>query len=89
MSVTPATVSLSVGQEDKLAVVVTGTSTTMMAIDQSVRWSASNGNATVSTTGVVRGVSPGTTVMTATSVPDPTKQGTAVITILPPILPGL
>jgi hypothetical protein len=75
---------LFVGQEVTLVALVTGTSTTMMAIDQSVRWSASSGNAT----GVVRGVSPGITVITAASVPDATKQGTATITILPPT-PGV
>jgi uncharacterized protein YjdB len=52
------------------------------ALDRPVTWSSSNpGIATVTSTGLVRGVAPGTSTITATSEG---KSGTATVTVAPP-----
>lgn len=49
---------------------------------QAVTWSsATPGVATVSATGLVTGVTPGTSVITATSVSDPTKSAACTVTV--------
>jgi uncharacterized protein YjdB len=59
------------------------------ALVRTVTWSTSApAVATISSTGVVIGVSRGTAVITATSVADTTKQGTAVIIVQPAPSPG-
>ena len=50
---------------------------------QTVTWSASNGNATVSNTGVVTAVTAGTVIITATSTVDDTKKGDITLTVNP------
>jgi uncharacterized protein YjdB len=85
VTVTPNMVSLVVGAERQLTATVTGTiTTTVPSVDQTVRWTASNEIATVSATGLVRAVSPGTVVITATSVADPTKRGASTVVVQAP-----
>ena len=57
------------------------------AISQSVTWLSENASrATVSSTGLVTGVSAGPVVIRATSVAVPTAQGTYTVTVLAPVL---
>ncbi|MHB1327562.1 MAG: Ig-like domain-containing protein [Gemmatimonadales bacterium] len=52
------------------------------AAAQQVTWSTSNaGRATVSSSGLVTGVTPGTVTITATSVADPTRSGSLPLTV--------
>lgn len=75
--VTPATATVAVGNITNLAARVLPN-----AAVQSVTWvSATPARATVSATGVVSGVSVGTTVVTATSVSDPTKSASCTVTV--------
>jgi uncharacterized protein YjdB len=75
--VTPATATVAVGNVTNLIARVLPN-----AAVQSVTWvSATPARATVSATGVVTGVSVGTTVVTATSVSDPTKSASCTVTV--------
>lgn len=78
VSVTPASDSIAVGA----TVTLTATAAPGTA-DQRVTWSSADGSiATVSSTGVVTGVSAGGPVLIiATSVDDPTKTDTSSITV--------
>jgi hypothetical protein len=80
VTVAPATASVVAGQSTQLAanvVVSNGAATT-------VTWSSGNtAIATVGSTGMVQGVSAGTTTIVATSTVNPSKQGTATVTVTP------
>ncbi|MEX2282037.1 MAG: CARDB domain-containing protein [Gemmatimonadota bacterium] len=79
VTVNPGSLVLVVGQQSPLNAIVTGSTNT------SVIWQSSNsGIASVTSAGVVTGVSAGTAQITATSAADPTKSATAQITINTP-----
>ncbi len=78
VTVSPATLPLSVGGTGTL----TATVTTNGTADLGVTWSsADTGVATVSGAGIVTGVAAGTTTITATSKHDTSKKGTAQVTV--------
>lgn len=77
VSVTPATTSIAVTATRQLSA-----SALPAEAAQNVTWASSAPSvATVSTSGLVMGVSAGSATITATSVSDPTKTGTAAITV--------
>lgn len=77
VTVTPATATVAVGNVTNLIAVVAP-----MLASQAVTWSsATPATATVSASGVVTGVAIGTVTITATSVADPTKTDTCVVTV--------
>ncbi|WP_313740467.1 phage tail tube protein [Pseudomonas sp.] len=77
VAVTPGTASIAVGATRQLSA-----SATPAQAGQNVTWSSSAPSvATVSSTGLVTGVSAGTAVITATSVSDTTKTATSNITV--------
>ena len=78
VTVTPTAKSLNVGDSTTLSlnVVTKGT------ISKAVTWTSSAMNiATVDSTGTVKAIAPGTTVITATSTADKTKAGKSTITV--------
>ena len=78
VTVSPATLQLSVGGTGTL----TATVTTNGTADLGVTWSsADTGVATVNASGVVTGVAAGSTTITATSKHDASKKGTAQVTV--------
>lgn len=80
VTVAPTTASVAEGATTTLAATVAP-----VGASQDVTWtSAAPGTATVSTAGVVTGVAAGTVVITARSVDDPSKAGTATITVTTP-----
>lgn len=82
MTVEPQVVELLAGQERQLRATVMGHPDNIQQVSQEVRWTTSAPNAvSVSTTGVVRALAVGSSVLTATSVGDTTKQGTAVVVV--------
>lgn len=79
VTISPSTASLPVGGSLKLTATVTGTGLPQ----KTVAWASSNADVTVSADGVVTvgtGAT-GTATITATSVVDNTKKGTATITV--------
>ena len=77
VAVAPTTAAVAVGATRQLTPTVSPAGAT-----QSVNWSSSNPSvATVSSTGVVSGVSAGNAVITATSTADGTKTATSTITV--------
>jgi hypothetical protein len=90
VSVSPATISLVTGTHQLFTAVVTGT--TITGVTWSVSGSGCSGAAcgTVTTTGIYTAPAtvpaPPQVTVTATSVADPTKFGTASVTILPPVV---
>ncbi|WP_295816008.1 Ig-like domain-containing protein [uncultured Deinococcus sp.] len=86
VTVTPATATLKAGQTTALTATVQGTGT----FAQTVTWKSSNTAAvTVSPSGVVTAVAPGGASITATSTVDPSKSGSAVITVPAPPSSGV
>ncbi len=80
VTVSPATKSLLVAQNFSLSVTVKDTTGTVVT-DRPVTWSSSNASvATVSATGVVTAVAPGSATITATSE---TKSGNSTVTVSP------
>jgi uncharacterized protein YjdB len=76
LTVTPATVTLASGLTQQSTATVTGTTNT------AVRWSSgAPGVASVSDAGLIRAITPGTAVITATSLADPSKTGTTTVTV--------
>ena len=76
VSVTPSVMALVPGQTQSARSTVTGTANT------AVIWQSSNTNvATVSTDGVVRALTPGTTTISAISQADPRRSGTITVTV--------
>lgn len=76
VTMTPTTVALAAGAQQQLTVTVSGTA------NNGVTWSTSAaGVATVSTTGLVRGITPGTATITARSVADPSKTASSTVTV--------
>ena len=74
---TPATATVAVGNVTNIDHVVTPA-----AANQAVLWTSSTpANATVNSSGRVTGVAIGSSTITATSVSDPTKSDTTVVTI--------
>jgi uncharacterized protein YjdB len=74
---TPATATVAVGNVTNIDHVVTPA-----AANQSVTWTSSTpANATVNSSGRVTGVAIGSSTITATSVSDPTKTDTTVVTV--------
>lgn len=74
---TPATASVQVGNVTNIDHVVTPA-----AANQAVTWTSSTpANATVNSSGRVTGVAVGSSTITATSVSDPTKTDTTVVTV--------
>lgn len=79
VDVTPAAVSVNAGDTVQLSVVVNGNA----GVSQVVTWTSVDGTiATVDADGLVTGVATGTTTVTATSAADPSKSGTATITVV-------
>ena len=77
VSVAPTTASIAVAATRQLTA-----SALPVEAAQTVTWSsATPGVATVSSTGLVTGVSAGSAVITATNVSDPTKSATSTITV--------
>ena len=76
VAVSPATLSLQGGQTQQLTAAVTGSANT------AVTWSSSDANvATVSSSGLVRAITPGTARITATSQANPARSGSANVTV--------
>lgn len=74
---TPATATVAVGNVTNIDHAVTPA-----AANQSVTWTSSTpANATVNSSGRVTGVAVGSSTITATSVSDPTKTDTTVVTV--------
>jgi uncharacterized protein YjdB len=74
---TPATATVAVGNVTNI-----DHSVTPAAANQAVTWTSSTpANATVNSSGRVTGVAVGTSTITATSVVDPTKSDTTVVTV--------
>jgi len=83
ISVNPTSLALTTGQTGQVEAVITPANAT----NKSVAWSSSNGAvATVSITGVVTAVSPGTVVITATSV-DGGFTASSSVTVTDPVVP--
>lgn len=77
VQVSPTTASVAVGNVTNLVATVTP-----MLASQNVTWvSATPAKATVSATGVVTGIATGSSVVTATSVADPTKSASCTVTV--------
>ncbi len=75
---TPATATVAVGNVTNI-----DHSVTPAAANQAVTWTSSTpANATVNSSGRVTGVAVGTSTITATSVVDPTKSDTTVVTVV-------
>lgn len=73
---TPGTLNLVAGLQQQLTATVTGSSNT------AVTWTTSaSAIATVSTAGIVRGLTPGTATITARSVADPSKSANVTVTV--------
>lgn len=82
VSVTPATVSLSLGQQQSIIASVTGES----GGSQGVTWRSGNtAIASVSSAGLVTATGFGTTLVTAVSVSDTTRSASATITVVPQV----
>jgi trimeric autotransporter adhesin len=80
VTVSPALVDLPLGAVTTLTAAVTGTQ------NPAVVWSSSDTTvATVDTLGVVRTRAEGSALITATSVADPTRSGSATILVGPPV----
>ena len=80
IAITPSTISLGTGEQRTLAAAVN----LEPGLSTALTWrSQNNAVATVSSTGVVTGVSVGSTLITAVSVADSTRRGTAAVTIVP------
>lgn len=76
VSLNPATAALQPGQTQNITATVTG------AANPAVTWVSSSPTvATVSTTGQVRAIAPGTATIRATSVEDPIKSAASVVTV--------
>ncbi len=76
VAITPAAVSLTPGLTRQLNAAVTGSTNTDVA------WkSSAPGIAAVSSTGEVRAITAGAAIITATSAADPSKTGTADVTV--------
>ena len=85
VSVTPPTASITTGATTQLTAMVAPTTAT----NKNVTWSSSNtAIATVSSTGLVTGVTAGTTTITVTTA-DQGKTATSVITITNPTVTGV
>src|SRR5690606_31159229 len=79
VTVAPEVAAIEVGGTVQLVAVVHNSE------NQNVTWASAASNiATVSTSGLVTGVAPGTAVITATSAADPTKKATATIEVKAP-----
>lgn len=80
IAITPSTLSMGTGEQRTLAASVN----LEPGLSTALTWrSQNNAVATVSSTGVVTGVSVGSTLITAVSVADTTRRGTAAVTIVP------
>lgn len=76
LTASPATVTLQPGLTQQITATVTG------AANTNVLWKSSTaGVATVSSTGVVRAITAGSSTITVTSAADPSKTATAAITV--------
>ena len=82
VTLTPASLTIGTQQRGQLNVNVT----IDYGLSTSVVWSTSDASiATVSATGQVTGLVTGVAVVTATSVGDPTRAGTSVVTVTPSV----
>ncbi len=82
VTVNPATATIGIGDTVQLTPTPTGV---VGNPDRGVSWTSTPTNrATVSTSGLVTGVAPGTVVIAATSLADPSKSGFADITVTGP-----
>ena len=80
IAIAPSTLSMAAGEQRTLSAVVN----LEPGLSTALTWrSQNNAVATVSSTGVITGVSVGSTLITATSVADTTRRGTAAVTIVP------
>lgn len=80
VSVTPASLTLRVGETQALSALVDA----INGAGTSVTWSSESPSlASVSSSGLVTAVATGTAVVRATSVADPSKSGSATITVQP------
>ena len=89
-AVTPAVVSVTIDDGERVVeegstLALTVTVVTAGGASEAVLWSSDEpGTATVSSAGVITGVSPGEARITATSALDATKSDTVTITVTPP-----
>jgi hypothetical protein len=82
VTVSPATTTIEVGETVQLTATLTGV---VGNPPSGVNWVSGNTNrATVSSSGLVTGVAPGTVIVTATSVWDTTKVGLSEVTVTGP-----
>ena len=82
VTVSPATATIAVDETVQLTATLTGVTGNP---NRSINWTSSATNrATVSSTGLVTGVAPGTVIVTATSVWDTTKVGLSEVTVTGP-----
>ncbi|MDQ8173228.1 MAG: Ig-like domain-containing protein [Gemmatimonadota bacterium] len=82
ITLTPSTLTLATGDARALVATVT----LEPGVSTALTWRTANSAvATVSATGVVTGVSVGNTVITAVSVADTTRRGTAAVTVAPAV----
>ena len=82
VTVNPATATIGIGETVQLTPTLTGV---VGNPDRGVSWTSTPTNrATVTTAGLVTGVAPGTVVIAATSLADPSKSGFADITVTGP-----
>ncbi len=80
IAIAPSTLSMGTGEQRTLAASVN----LEPGLSTALTWrSQNNAVVTVSSTGVVTGVSVGSTLITAVSVADTTRRGTAAVTIVP------
>ena len=85
VTVAPAFVTLEPNDTQQLTATVDATPS---SADKTVTWSSSDSDvATVSTTGVVTAVAPGSATITATSNLDNTKSGSCTVTVTAPAAP--
>ncbi|WP_411279973.1 beta strand repeat-containing protein [Gemmatimonas sp.] len=80
IAISPSTLSMGTGEQRTLAASVN----LEPGLSTALTWrSQNNAVVTVSATGVVTGVSVGSTLITAVSIADSTRRGTAAVTVIP------
>lgn len=83
VSLSKSELTLEAGKSERVVATVTGSSNT------NVTWSSADTTIATVTAGVIRGVKVGTTVITATSVADPTKKAEVSVTITEKVITKL
>ncbi len=83
VSLSKSELTLEAGKSERVVATVTGSSNT------NVTWSSADTTIATVTAGVIKGVKVGTTVITATSVADPTKKAEVSVTITEKVITKL